>query len=115
MLGASENQYLTEFFLIEKLVKDIELMATLHPNNILFDILRRLACFNGNSNGLLEKFFDEFFNIVRKGCREKECLSLLGHKRYNKSHVGNKSHVEHAISFIHDNSPEFSEIDHFSV
>src|SRR3989339_956703 len=42
-------------------------------------------------------------------------MSFCWHFGHNKFHIGNKTHIQHPIRFIQDNSIEFGEVNKFSI
>jgi hypothetical protein len=63
--------------------------------------------------GLFEHAVGQFFYLFRKGGREEQALPLFGQQLDDARHVGNETHVEHAVRFVEHQGLHTAEVETF--
>src|SRR3989338_8797533 len=82
MLGSPENEHLLEFRARQKVVKHINFIPSARLHYILVNAFGSIPCFDRNTDGVPQEYFDERFNVTRHSCRKdshaaSECLKLF--------------------------------------
>src|SRR3978361_1227239 len=50
--------------------------------------------------GITQQAGSKLGNALRHGCREEQCLAILGHHRDHATDISHETHIEHAVGFI---------------
>ncbi len=64
-----------------------------------------------NGHGIMQHLMGQMTDLLRHGRRKEQRLTLLGQMLENASNVGEKSHIEHLISFIENQHVKLGKID----
>src|SRR3989344_2496042 len=112
VLGAAKDEYPAEFRLREEIVQNVYLVFTLQAHDVLLDRFCRVARLDRYPHRIFQKVADQFFDVARERCGEKERLALARNEREDFAHVVNETHVEHAIRFVQNDRAEFRKVEH---
>src|SRR5690606_40379566 len=74
---------------------------------------RGVACGNLDLDRLVQIGTTQFADFVAEGSGKQQPLALRGQQPDNAVQVGQKAHVQHAVSLIQDQNADLAEVDGF--
>src|SRR3989338_6881243 len=84
-------------------------------NNILLDIFCRIARFHRNAHRVMKELSYKPFDLRRQCGTKTKRMTCLRHVREDETHIGDESHVEHAIRFVENDRVKFGEIERLAI
>ena len=111
--GINENHGLLDRFLAQQLRQRTAFVVfVLHTVHRLCDVGRGGIALRGfNQNRLVLVGFGQFANFAGEGCGKQQRLALFRQEIQNALQIGQKAHVEHAVSFVQDQILHLVQVD----
>ena len=111
VLGAAENQHLLPAIGTDQMGQQFTLAVFVDRVNDLLDRVNcGVATRDFNQRGRIQQAVGKLFDIVRKGGRKQQGLLLPGNQRQHLADIVNKTHIQHAVSFIEHQQFNFRQV-----